>query len=153
MQQALAHALYIYYLWYLVAIISSVESLSHDRLFAIPWTAASQASMSLTNSQSLLKLMSIESVMPSNHIILCRPLFLPPSIFPSIRSFRMIQLFTSGGQNIGVSALTSVLPMIFRTDFFWDGLVGSHCSPRDSLKSSPTPQFKSHQFFSAQLSL
>ena len=63
---------------------SSVQSLSHVRLFATPWTAAHQASLSITNSQSLLKLMSIESVMPSNHLILCRPL-LPPSIFPSIR--------------------------------------------------------------------
>ena len=66
---------------------SSVQSLSHVRLFATPWTAAHQASLSITNSQSLLKLMSIESVMPSNHLILCRPLLLPPSIFPSIRVF------------------------------------------------------------------
>ena len=66
---------------------SSFQSLSHVRLFAIPWTAALQASLSLTNSWSLLKLMSIESVMPSNHLILCRPLLLPPSIFPSIRVF------------------------------------------------------------------
>ena len=66
---------------------SSVQSLSRVRLFATPWTAAVQASLSITNSQSLLKLMSIESVMLSNHLILCRPLFLPPSIFPSIRVF------------------------------------------------------------------
>ena len=66
---------------------SSVQSLSHVRLFVIPWTAAHQASLSLTHSQSLLKLMSIESVMPSNHLILCCPLLLPPSIFPSIRVF------------------------------------------------------------------
>ena len=57
------------------------------QLFAIPWTAAHQASLSITNSRSLLKLMSVESVMPSNHLILCRPLLLPPSIFPSIRVF------------------------------------------------------------------
>ena len=61
--------------------------LSHVRLFATPWTAAHHASLSITNSQSLLKLMSIESVMPSNHLILCRPLLLLPSIFPSIRVF------------------------------------------------------------------
>ena len=67
--------------------ISSVQSLSHVQLFVTPWTAAHQASLSITNSQSLLKLMSIESVMPSNHLILCRPLLLPPSIFPSIRVF------------------------------------------------------------------
>ena len=65
---------------------SSVQSLSHVRLFATPWIAAHQASLSITNSRSLLTLMSIESVMPSNHLILCRPL-LPPSIFPSIRVF------------------------------------------------------------------
>ena len=66
---------------------SSVQSLSHVQLFVTPWTAACQASLSITNSQSLLKLMSIESVMPSNHLILCHPLLLPPSIFPSIRVF------------------------------------------------------------------
>jgi len=66
---------------------SSVQSLSPVRLFATPWTAARQASLSITNSQSLLKHMSIESVMPSNHLILCHPLLLPPSIFPSIRVF------------------------------------------------------------------
>ena len=66
---------------------SSVHSLSRVQLFATPWTAARQASLSITNSQSLLKLISIESVMPSNHLILCRPLLLPPSIFPSIRVF------------------------------------------------------------------
>ena len=66
---------------------SSVQSLSHVRLFATPWTAALQGSLSFTNSQSLLKLMSIESVMPSNHLILCCPLLLLPSIFPGIRAF------------------------------------------------------------------
>ena len=66
---------------------SSVQLLSHVRLFATPWTAARRASLSITNSQSLLKLMSIEMVMPSNHLILCRPLPLLPSIFPNIRVF------------------------------------------------------------------
>ena len=66
---------------------SSVQSLSHVQLFATPWTTACQASLSITNSWSLLKLMSIESVMPSNYLILCRPLLLPPSICPSIRVF------------------------------------------------------------------
>ena len=66
---------------------SSVQSLSRVRLFATPWTVAHQASLSITNCQSLLKLMSIESVMPSNHLILCSPLLLLPSIFPSIRVF------------------------------------------------------------------
>ena len=66
---------------------SSVQSLSRVQLFATPWTAAHQASLSITNSRSLLKLMSIESVMPSNHLILCHPLLLLPSIFTSIRVF------------------------------------------------------------------
>ena len=66
---------------------SSVQSLSHVRLFVTPWTAARQASLSITNCQSLLKPMSIESVMPSNHLILCRPLLLLPSICPSVRVF------------------------------------------------------------------
>ena len=66
---------------------SSVQSLSHVRLFVTPWTAAQQASLSIINSWTLLKLMSIELVMPSSHLILCRPLLLPPSIFPSIRVF------------------------------------------------------------------
>ena len=68
-------------------LFSSVQSLSCVQLFVTPGTAARQASLSITNSRSLLKLMSIESVMPSNHLILCRPLLLPPSIFPSIRVF------------------------------------------------------------------
>ena len=67
--------------------ISSVQSLSHVQLFVTPWTAARQASLSITNSRSLLKLMSLELVMPCNHLILCRPLLFPPSIFPSIRVF------------------------------------------------------------------
>ena len=71
---------------FLSIIFSSVQSLMHVQLFATPWTAARQASLSITNSWSLLTLMSIESVMPSNHLILCRPLLLP-SIIPSIRVF------------------------------------------------------------------
>ena len=66
---------------------SSFQSLSHVQLFVTPWTVAHQASLSITNSQSLLKLFSIELVMPSNHLILCHPLVLLPSIFPSIRAF------------------------------------------------------------------
>ena len=90
----------------LIIYISSVQLLSHILLFATPWTAAHQASLPITNSQSLLKLMSIELVMPSNHLIL-----LPPSSFPASGSFAMSQLFTSDGQTIGVSASASVLPM------------------------------------------
>ena len=90
---------------------SSVQSFSHVRLFATPETAAHQASLSITNSWSLLKFMCIELVVPSNHLILCFPLLLLPSLFPSIRSFPMSQFFTSGGQSIGVSASASVLPV------------------------------------------
>ena len=79
--------------------------------FATPWTAACQASLSITSSQSLLKLISIVLVMPSNHLILCCPLLLLPSIFPSITSFPVSQFFASGGQSIGVSASASVLRM------------------------------------------
>ena len=96
---------------------SSVQWLSRVRLFVTPWTAAHQSSPFITNSQSSLKLMSIESVTPSNHLILCRPLLLPPSIFPSIRVFPVRQFFTSGGQSIGVSASASVLPMNIQDDF------------------------------------
>ena len=90
---------------------SSVQMLSHVRLFATPWTAAHQASLSIINSRSSLRLMSIESVMPSNHLILSRPLLLPPSIFPSIRVFPNESVLRISGQSIGVSASTSVLPM------------------------------------------
>ena len=73
--------------FYSMLLTVTVQLLSHVWLFAIPWTTARQASLSITNSCSLLKLMSIESVMPSNHLILCHPLLLLPSIFPSIRVF------------------------------------------------------------------
>ena len=76
--------------------ISSVQLLSHVRLFVTPWTAARQASLSITNSRSLLKLMSIESVMPSNHLILCRPLLLLPSIFIFLQKYSPITLFSVG---------------------------------------------------------
>ena len=93
---------------YCTIALSSVQLLSCVRLFATPWSAAYQASLSITNSGSLLKLMSIELVMPSNHLILRRPLLLPPSIFPSIRAFPMSQFFASGGQSIGVSASAEI---------------------------------------------
>ena len=77
-----------FYSWYLTVVItSSVQSLSRVQLFVTPWATACQASLSIINSRSLRRLMSIESVVPSNHLILCRPLLLPPSIFPSIRVF------------------------------------------------------------------
>ena len=94
---------------FLEYLISLVQLLSHVQLFATPWTAAHQASLSITNSWNLLKLMFIESVMPSNRLILCHALLLLPSI-PASGSFPVSQFFTSGGQSIGASASASVLP-------------------------------------------
>ena len=87
------------------------KSLSHVWLFATPWIAAHQASLSFTFSQSLLKLMSTESVMPSNHLILCCPFSSCLQSFPAAQSFPMSQLFASGGQTIGAPASASVLPI------------------------------------------
>ena len=133
--------------------INSVQSFSRVWLFVIPWTAACQASLSITNSWSLLKLMSIESVMPFNHLILFCPLLLLPSIFPQIRVFPLSQFFASGGQSFGVSASASVLPMNIQ-DWFPLGLVGLISMQSKGLSrvfSNTTVQ--KHQFFSAQFSL
>jgi len=89
--------------------ISSVQLLSRIRLFATPWTAARQASLPFTTSLSLLKLMSIESMVSSNHLFLCCPLSSCPQSFPASVSFPMNQLFASCGQSIGASASASVL--------------------------------------------
>ena len=124
---------------------SSVQSLSRVQLFATPWIAARQASLSITNSQSLLKLMSLELEMPSSHLILCCPLLLLPSIFPSIRVFSNESIlhirwpkYWSFSFSISPSNECSGL-ISFRMDW----LDWSPCSPRDSQESSPTPQFKS----------
>ena len=114
---------------------SSVQSLSHVRLFATPWTAVCQASLSITNSQSLPKLMSVESVMPSDHLILCHPLLLLPSIFPSMRVFsnesvlhiRWPKYWSGIGPSNEYSGLTS-----FRMD--WLDVLAA----QGTLKSSPT---------------
>ena len=87
------------------------QSLSRVWLFVTPWTAARQASLSIANTLSLFKLMSIESVMPSSRLILCHPLLLLPSIFPSIRVFSNESALHTGGKSIGVSASASFLPM------------------------------------------
>ena len=84
--------------------VVAAQWLTRVWLFPTPWTAACQASLPFTNSRSLLKLMSIESVMPSNHLILCHPLLLLPSVFPASGSFPMSQLFSTHGQSIGTSA-------------------------------------------------
>ena len=132
---------------------SSVQSLSRVQLSVTPWTAAHQASLSIANSWSLLRLTSIESVMPANHLILCPPLLLLPSVFPSIRVFSMSQFFTSGGQSIGVSASASVLP-INTQDLFplrWTGWISLQSKGLSGVFSNTTVQ--KHQFFCAQLSL
>ena len=130
--------------------ISSVQSLSHVRLFVTPWSAARQASLSITNSQThvklkliSLKLMSIELVMPSNHLILCRPLFLPPWIFPSIRVFSDESVlhirwpkYWSFSFSISHSNEYSEL-ISFRIDWF------DLLAVQGILESSPTSQFKS----------
>ena len=103
--------------------LSSVQSHSHVQLFATPWTAAHQASLFLTISQTLLKCLSIESVMPSNHFILCRPFSSCPQSFPTSESFPISQFFESGGQSTGASASVSVLPMNIQ-DWFSLGLAG-----------------------------
>ena len=130
---------------------NSVQSLNHVWIFATPWTAAHQASLSITNPQSLLKLMSIESVMSSNHLILCHPLFPLPSIFSSIRVFTNESFFASGGPSIGASA--SVLPMNIQ-DWFslgWTGWISLQSKGLSRVLSDTTVQ--EHQFFSTQLSL
>ena len=106
-------------------LFSSVQSLSRVWLFVTPWTEACQASLSFTNSQSLLKLMSSESVMPSNHLMLCVPFSSRLQSFPASGSFPMSWFFASGGQSIEVLASASVLPMNIH-DWFplgWTGWI------------------------------
>ena len=122
---------------------------------AIPWTAARQTSLTFTSSWSLVKLMSIELGMPSNHLILCRPLLLPPSIFPSIRVFsnESVFFFMSGGQSTGVSVSASVLPKNIQDSFplGLTGLISLKLKGLSRVFSNTTVQ--KHQFFSAQSSL
>ena len=132
---------------------SSVQSLSHVRLFATPWIAALQASLFITNCWSLPKSMSIELVMPSNHLILCHPLLSCPQSFLASGSFQMSQLFTSGGQSIGASASTSVLPMNTQdwSALGWTGWISLQSKGLSRVFSNTTIQ--KHQFFGTQLSL
>ena len=129
-----------------------LQSLSHVQLFATPWTAAHQASLS-TISQSLLKLMSIESMMPSNHLILCYPLLLLPQSFPASGYFPMSRRFISGDQIIGASVTASVLPMNIQdwSPLGWTGLLSLLSKGFSRVFSNTTVQ--KHQFFSAQPSL
>ena len=122
---------------------SSVQSLSRVWLFGTPWTAARQASLSITNSRSLFKLKSIALVMPANHLIFCHPLLLPPSILPSIRVFSnesvlLIRWPKYSSFNFSISPsneYSGLIPLWLTGWIFF--------SPRDSQESSPTPQFKS----------
>ena len=123
----------------------SVQSLSCVRLFVTPRTTACQASLSITNSQSLPKPMSIESLMPSNHLILCRPLLLLLPIPPSIRVISNESALRTRWPKYW-SFSFSISPSKEQPgliDLLQNGLVGSPCSPRDSQESSPTPQCKS----------
>ena len=131
---------------------SSVQSLSRVRLFATPWTAAHQASLSITNSRSSPKPMSIELVMPSNHFILCRPLLLLPSIFPSIRVSSNESALRITWPNIGVSASTSVLPVNTQgwSPLEWTDWISLQSKGLSRVFSNTTVQ--KHQFFSTQLS-
>ena len=133
-------------------IVVAIQLLSHVRLFVTLWTAARQASLSFTIPWSFLELMSIELVVPPNHLILCHPLRLLPSIFPSIRVFPVNQLFTSG-QSIGASALASVLPMNIQDWFLlgWTGLISLQSKGLSRVFTNTT--VPKHQFFDAQLSV
>ena len=132
---------------------SSLQLLSRVQIFENPWTAACQASLSITSSRSLPKLIHNESVMPSNHLILCHPLLLPPSVFPRSGSFQMSQLFASSGQKIGVLASTSVLSMN-TLDWFplgWSAWISLQSKGHSKVFSSTTVQ--QHQSFVTQFSL
>ena len=133
--------------------ISSVQLLSHVHLFVTPWTAAHQASLSITSSRSLLKLMSVESVMPSNHLILCRPLLLLSSIFPSIRVFsnesalciRWPKYWSFSFSIISSNEYSGLIS--FRMDWLYLLTV------QGTLKVFSNTTVQKHQFFSTQLSL
>ena len=130
---------------------SSVQSLSLIRLFATPWNAAHQASLSITNSRSSPKLMCIESVMPSSHLILCRPLLLLPSIFPSIRVFYNESTLPMRWPKYWSFSL-SISPMNIQdwSPLGWTGWISLQSKGLSRVFSSTTVQ--KHQFFGAQLS-
>ena len=128
---------------------SSVQSLSRVRLFATPWITARQASLSITNSQSSLRLASIESVMPVSHLILCRPLLLLPSISPSIRVFSNESTLRMRWPKCWVSALASFLPKKSQgwSPSEWTGWISLQSKGLSRVFSNTTVQ--KHQFFSA----
>ena len=126
--------------------LSSVQSLSRVRLFATPWIAELQAFLSITNSQSSLRLMSIESAMPSSHLILCRPFSSCPQSLPASESFPMSQLFAWGGQSTGASALASFLPKKSQSwsPSEWTGWISLQSKGLSRVFSNTTVQ--KHQF-------
>ena len=125
----------------------AVQSLSCFWLFATPWTAPCQASLSFIISWNLLKLMSIESMMPSNHLIFCRPLLHLPSILPSIRVFPTSQFFAASGRSIGASASISVFPINIQ-DWFPLGLTGLISMQSKGLsRVFYNKKVQKHQFF------
>ena len=130
--------------------IRSDQSLSCVWFFATPWIAAYQVSLSITNSRSSLRLMSIESVMPSSHLILCRPFSSCPQSLPASESFPMSQLFAWGGQSTGVSALASFLPKKSQgwSPSEWTGWISLKSKGLSRIFSNTTVQ--KHQFFSTQ---
>ena len=136
----------------LLDFIISVQPLSHVWLFATPWTAAHQASLSITNSHSPPKSMSIESVMPSSHLILGCPFFSCPQFLPASESFPMSQLFTWGGQSTGVSASTSFPPKKSQgwSPSEWTDWISLQSKGLSRVFSNATVQ--KHQFFGTQLS-
>ena len=139
-------------LYWRTKLACSVQSLIRAQLFVTPWTAACQASLSITNSWSLLKLMSFKLVMPYSHLILCHPLLLLPQSLTASGSFPMSQLFAWGGQSIGVSALVSVFP---KNTQHWSPLGWTDWTSLQSKGLSrvfPSTTVQKHQFFGAQLS-
>jgi len=132
-------------------VVAIVQSLSHARLFVTQWTAAPQASLSITISWNLLKFMSIELVMPSNHLFLCHPLSSCPQSFSASESFPVSWLFASGGQSIRASA--SIPPMNIQ-DWFplgWTGWIS--LQSKGFSRVFPNTTVQKHQFFGAQSSL
>ena len=138
--------------FYFIIQVSSVQSFSWVQLFATPWTAACQASMPITNCQSLLKLMSIESMMPANHPILCHPLLLPPSIFSSNRIFSKESVLHIRWQKYWSFSFSFSPPneytglIAFRIDWL------DFLAVQGTLKSLLNTTVQKHQFFSTQLS-
>ena len=150
-------------LWYFIkklkmnlkkSLFSSIQ-FSHSVVSdsATAWTAARQTSLSITNSRSLPKLMSIESVMPSNHLILCHSLLLLPQSFPASGSFPMSQFFILVGQNIGVSVSVSVLPVNIQDWFPLELIVLISLQSKRLSRIFSNTSVQKHQFFSTQLSL